>query len=248
MAMDYRKSHLNPEKGESYHTSFLNSPYRSMVWEFEKGILNNILMTFYKGFEVHHLDFACGTGRILAHYSIYASISVGVDVSPSMLEVARNNPNQSELFEADLAKDDVLGERKFNLITAFRFFPNADQKLRMSAMRVLTKHLEDNGYLVFNNHKNTGSTRNRLARLCGRRGYKGMSIADVKALLAENGLELVKVYHLCVFPASEKHMVLPKFLLRKIEAFLSKLHSLQNFGENLIFVCCRSAAKFPEKE
>ena len=243
MAAGYRESHLQTGKGESYHAAFEDKPYRKMVWQLEKGILDNILATFYKASEVHHFDFSCGTGRILSYLENRTKTTVGVDLSPSMLEVARENSGTAEIIEADLTRSDVLGDRKFNLITAFRFFPNAEAELRSEAMRVLSRHLDDDGYLVFNNHKNTGSTRNRLARLCGRRGYRGMSIAEVKALVAANDLEIVRIYHLCVFPASEKYILLPPFFLRYIESILARIPVLRNFGGNLVFVCRRAKVK-----
>ena len=240
MSADYRRSHLSPDYGQLYHAEFSSNPYRRMVWQLEQGILDHILTTFYRNSEIDHLDFACGTGRILSYFEDRTSKAVGVDLSPSMLEVARKHNKIAEIYEADLTRGDVLGSRKFNLITAFRFFPNAEADLRMEAMEVLARHLEDNGYLVFNNHMNMGSTRNRLARLIGRRGCKGMSIAEVKALLAENHLEIVKVFHLCVFPASERHMLLPQPFLRYIEGFLARIPVLCNLGENLVFVCRRA--------
>ena len=243
MATGYRESHLQTGKGKSYHAAFVDKPYRKMVWQLEKGILDDILTTFYKESEVHHFDFACGTGRILSYLENRTKNTVGVDLSPSMLEVARRNSRTAEIIEADLTGSDVLGDRKFNLITAFRFFPNAETELRTEVMQVLSRHLDDDGYLVFNNHKNTGSTRNRLARLCGRRGYRGMSTAEVKALLAENDLEIVRIYHLCVFPASEKCMLLPPLILRYIEGILARIPVLCNFGGNLVFVCKRAKVR-----
>jgi predicted TPR repeat methyltransferase len=237
--MDYRKSHLHPDKGESYHSSFSKNPYRKMVWHFEKDILEQILSQFYKCSEIHHFDFACGTGRILSHLANRTTRSVGVDLSPSMLEIARKDNSSAEIIEADLTQNDILKDQRFNLITAFRFFPNAEEELRMEAMQVLVRHLEDDGYIVFNNHMNTGSIRQRLNMLIRRRQLKGMNLAEVKSLLAKNGLEIVKIYHLCVFPASESHMLLPAFLLRPIDALLSKCIIFQNYGENLIFVCRR---------
>lgn len=66
---DYRVSHLNADKGVRYHAEFSSNPYRSMVWEMEKSILDRILNVFYKSCQkrINHLDFACGTGRILAY-------------------------------------------------------------------------------------------------------------------------------------------------------------------------------------
>ena len=240
MTADYKKSHLSPNKGPSYHAKFTDDPYRSMVWQLEKIALDRILTTFYKNSEIHQLDFACGTGRILSHLEDRTCTAIGVDLSPSMLAVARTNIKSAEIYQADLTRNDVLGDRKFNLITAFRFFANAELELRLEAMQVLAKHLHDNGYLVFNNHKNTGSTRNRAARLFGRHGYKGMSIGEARALLAENSLKIVKTCHLCVFPASERHMLLPRSLLWRIERFFARISVFSNFGENILYVCKRA--------
>ncbi len=241
MMRDYRDSHLSQDKGEAYHRTFIEKPYRRMVWQFEKQILDKIIATFYAGIEIHHLDFACGTGRILMHLEDRVFTSVGVDLSPSMLCVARKNQERCELIQADLTRDDVLGNRKFNLITAFRFFPNAQPELRMDAMKVLVKHLDNNGYLVFNNHKNSSSLINRLLMLTGRITSKVMSNAEVEELLIKNDMEIVEIHHLCVFPASEKHTLLPFTLLRYVETILASFTIFRCFAQNLLFVCKHAA-------
>ena len=248
MKSGYRESHLHPDKGNSYHATFSDNPYRSMVWRFEKQILDRILVDFYSNYEIQHFDFACGTGRILSYLEDRVKSSIGVDLSPSMLEVARKTIRNAQVIEADLTRNDVLGDRKYNLITAFRFFPNAEADLRMKAMKVLTKHLDNKGYIVFNNHRNTGSTRGRLARLFGQHGYKGMNIDEVRVLLVENHLEIVEIYPLCIFPASENHLLLPLLLLNFLETFLSKCRLFRNFGENLIFVCRKSEKPIDDNE
>jgi predicted TPR repeat methyltransferase len=243
MTLDYRESHIQPGKGKTYHSTFSNSLYRKMVWELEKGMLDCILRKFYRNTVIQHLDFACGTGRILAYLEDRTTCSVGVDLSESMLEIARENIGNSETIEADLTQCDVLRERKFNLITAFRFFPNAQKQLRIDAMRILSKHLKSDGYIVFNNHMHTGSTRNRLAKFLGHGGYRGMSLPEIKELLSRTGLEIIEVYHLCVFPGSESRKLLPIVLLKQIESILSKFRYCQGYAENLIFVCRHSKAQ-----
>jgi hypothetical protein len=157
-----------------------------------------------------------------------------------MLEVARENNTDSEIIEADLTKDDVLGSRKFNLITAFRFFPNAQPMLRMQVIHILEKHLSDDGYLIINNHRNTGSLRNKLAKLLGRKVIDGMTQSEVNSLIDENNLMIKQVYPLCLFPSSENRLLMPIFFLRPTEALLCRLRPLRYFGENLIFVCQRT--------
>jgi len=98
-----------------------------MVGSLRNVILDEILSTFYKDIKIYHLDFACGTGRILHYLAGRVSCSVGVDLSPSMIEVASRNNKTSEIIQTDITRNDVLGERKFNLITAFRFFQMHNQ-------------------------------------------------------------------------------------------------------------------------
>ncbi|MGE0190242.1 MAG: class I SAM-dependent methyltransferase [Nitrospira sp.] len=239
-SIDYRESHIGKDKGQSYHAMFLNDPYRNMVWNFEKQILDRILDLFYRDVEIRHLDFACGTGRILHYLSARTNESVGVDLSPSMLDVARSTNTASEIIEADLTNNDVLGTRKFNLITAFRFFPNAQPMLRRQVIQILVKHLSDDGYLIINNHRNTGSLRNKLAKLLGRHNNDGMSLSEVDSLIGENNLLVKEIYPLCLFPSSENRLLMPIFLLRPTEAILSRFRPLRYFGDNLIFVCKRS--------
>lgn len=240
MSSDYRQSHLRADKGQSYHNRFLDNPHRSLIWEIEKGKLDAIRRRYYADREIRHLDFACGTGRILEHFEKDAVVSVGVDLSPSMLEVARERLERSEIIEADITKDDVLGDRKFNLITAFRFFPNAQMQLRREAMRQLVRHLDDDGCIVFNNHKNHGSLLYRLARFLRRGGDAGMSMTEVSELVCEFGLKVERTYHAGVFPSTEKHLFLPRPLLAPLERMLSACSVFRNLALDLIFVCKRA--------
>lgn len=237
MTFDYRESHLEKGKGSAYHAEFHNNAYRSMVWRFEQEILGHIIRKYFDSIEIKHLDFACGTGRILRFMSTYTRQQTGVDVSPSMLEVANAQNQNAEILQADITRNDALGGRRFNLITAFRFFPNAQPELRKQAMHALRAHLDDNGYMVFNNHKNTGCTRNRLARLIGRRNFKGISIADIQQLVDENDLVIIEIYSMCIFPASERRLILPIKILHILEILLRKIAPLRMLGENLIVVC-----------
>ena len=224
--------------GQSYRAAYSDNAYLRVIWGCEKNILDDIISAYCgNNSPIRLLDFACGTGRILNYLKDRTRVAIGVDISRSMLEVARRDIPDGNLIEADLTEHDVLGGITFNLITAFRFFPNAQPPLRRQAMGVLRRHLDENGYLVFNNHKNTVSARNRLARLCGRRGFSGMSPDEVTTLLTDNKLKLVRVYALGIFPASENRLLLPVWALRALETALSRVSLLRNYGQNLIFVC-----------
>ena len=236
---DYRLSHLAPEKGESYQRTFSQNPYRRMMWRLERKALDRVERRFLAGRSLRHLDFACGTGRVLAHFAPKAAVSVGVDVSPSMLAVARKEAPGSELIEADLTANDVLGGRAFDLITAFRFFPNAQPDLRVQVIRVLVDHLDAGGLLVFNNHKNLSSLRYRLARLIRRGGREGMGPGEVRGLIDGAGLEIVRTFGYGFTPASDERRFLPIPVLRAIEAILSRVRPFRGLSENILFVCRR---------
>lgn len=237
---DYRLSHLAPDKGESYHRAFALNPYRKMMWGFERTALDKIRRRFLAGRPLRHLDFACGTGRVLAHVAPDALVSVGVDVSPGMLAVAKKVAPASELIEADLTVGDVLGGREFDLITAFRFFPNAQPDLRARAIGVLSRHLDPDGVFVFNNHMNRASLRYRLARLLRRGGDEGMGPGEVRSLLDEAGLGVLGTYAYGFTPAGEERTFLPVAWLTAIEKVMSRIRPMRGLGENLIFVCRKS--------
>ena len=124
----YRESHKN--KGIDYHQLFDINPRRRLIWSLEKKFISEVISQLPQSSKLTHLDFACGTGRWLNFIKQYTGCSVGVDISSSMLEVARKNNQDLEIFEGDITQMDILGNRKFDIITAFRFFPNAEPELR----------------------------------------------------------------------------------------------------------------------
>lgn len=239
MNENYRESHVGEGKGRSYNEQFTENKYRSVLWNLERQFLDDILTRFFTNTQIKHLDFACGTGRIISHIENRTEESIGVDVSPAMIEVAREKVRLSEIILADITTTDIFPSKTFNLITAFRFFPNAEEELRNEAMSAIVKLLDTNGYVVFNNHKNLFSTRNRLARIVGRGRTNDPTLDDVYKFVNNHGMQIKHIYHTGVMPSSEKKLILPKPILLPVERVLSKIPTLRHFGENLVFVCSR---------
>ena len=239
----YRESHLH--KGLDYHDTFSSLPYRAVIWRLEQRLLLNIVRNHFFDEPPRYLDFACGTGRILGHLSPYCRSAAGVDVSASMLDVARRADTGIEIIEADITKTDKLNERIFDLITAFRFFPNAEWQLRKEALSVLARHLSGEGILVFNNHKNARSLRRRLSsmkrRAQGRtelaRERRMMSDLDVGNLVAEAGLRIHRVFHMGVLPFADHMKWLPQTAITLIEGGLCHIPFAKPWAQNLIYVC-----------
>jgi predicted TPR repeat methyltransferase len=197
-----------------------------------------------------YLDFACGTGRIVAYMAARVSHAVGVDVSGSMLAEARDHAPSAEIHQADLTTQDMLEDRRFDLITAFRFFPNAEPALRAATMRVLVRHLAPGGLLVFNNHKQEGSLLLRMAAALGRRstpeeaarrGDRMMTRAEVDALVRSAGLRMVSRHPLAVLPFTDRHMPGPGWLLEVLENRLAALPGSAALAQNVIYVCTAGA-------
>ena len=241
-ALPYVERHK--ARGYDYDESFSPevNPYRAMVWRLEQRALDQILQVHLGGAEIDLLDFACGTGRILRHLVGRVKSATGVDVSSAMMEVAREAAPEAELLEADLTGEDALGQRQFNLITAFRFFPNAEPDLRRAVFGVLARHLSKNGVLVFNNHKNRNSLRRRIVRLTGREVQRGtMTHQEVEDLLAHAGLRVVEQIPLATLPVSERHPLLPISAVEPIERGLSRLPVLSGVAQHITYVCARSS-------
>ena len=237
---DYRSSHLGNDKARSYHQQFQNNRYRAMIWDKEKIILNEIVKkNFLDNGVGHYLDFACGSGRVLNFLSKHTREITGVDLSESMLDIAREStPAGTQLICEDITKKDVLGDNKYNLITAFRFFPNAEHELRNSSMQVLVKHLKDDGILIFNNHKNHTSSLYSLARLIRRKdSMSSMKNSEVKLLCDEHGLDIVDTYHVGIIPSFDRFTLLPIFLLSPLESFFSRINIFKYFAFNIVYVC-----------
>ena len=244
----YRESHLR--KGADYHETFTSMPHRAVVWSLERRLLRRIVRKHLPDRSPSHLDFACGTGRLLELLSPITSSSTGVDISTSMLEIARDRLTGVELIETDITRADCLGSRRFDLITAFRFFPNAEPPLRLDALDVLARHLEPNGILVFNNHMNRGSLIRRIVVSLGRTGATpgldaqwGMSHREAYELVEAAGLAVEREYHLAVLPFTDRHMLRPARLLEGLEEGLGQIGWLAPVAQNLIYVCRRAASE-----
>jgi trans-aconitate methyltransferase len=194
----YRDSHTGTGKGEQYDSYYSTDPWQSFMWRREQACIDNLLDTHLANRDVRLLDFACGSGRLTQFLETRVAKSTGVDVSDSMLDQARAKLKQTELIKADLTQENALDGRKFDLITAFRFFTNAEDELRRAVIGRLAEHLEEDGYLLFNNHHVPEAMYFRaqmlIARLRGLAGnsrFRMMSMDDTYALIAEAGLRVV---------------------------------------------------------
>jgi SAM-dependent methyltransferase len=188
--VDYRGCHV--AKGQVYDSSLAASPFDAYMAKWEARLLTQSVRRLYPNGIPRYLDFACGTGRITQTVAPLARESVGVDISSSMLEMARAKCPETKFVQADLTQE-KLDVGTFDLITSFRFFGNAQDELRVAALRAIVDMLRPNGHLVINNHRNPMSIAALLHSATG--GSFGMDLHyfKLKRLLVEHGLKLVEV-------------------------------------------------------
>ena len=236
----YRDSHKYAQKGAEYQAFYEMQPWEKFLWSREQKIILKILEKYFKGRDIHLLDFACGTGRISGFLEERVTTSTGVDVSGSMLAVARTTLKRTEIIEADITTENVLQARKFNLITAFRFFVNAEPSLRSAAMRALAGLLSEDGYFVFNNHQNYGSLWIKLRcvrhRQVNPQGIFNVMTIDQMRKLAEGvGLEIVELYPVGFFHPPK--IAVPLVVSSAVEDVCGMLPALARFSESPVAVC-----------
>ncbi|MBZ9673811.1 class I SAM-dependent methyltransferase [Mesorhizobium sp. ESP7-2] len=184
---NYRISHCALGYGEHYNKTHESGYYGALWTKIEKPLLVDVLGPM-GGAGRKCLDFACGTGRITNIAAELFDEVVGVDVSGAMLACARV-PDNVKLRHIDMTVD-PLGET-FDVVTAFRFFLNAEDSLRREALTAIHDQLNDQGRLVANVHMNAtspvGVACRMLNQVFGRTLRNTLSASRFNELLVSSG-------------------------------------------------------------
>ena len=222
---EFRLSHVDEGYGNKYLKVYKDGYYKDQ-WELlEKPMLQKILNRLKDEGCVSCLDFACGTGRISEVNAEYFDVNYGVDVSEAMLDQARKIGGQTIYIKRDLTKE--LLDRKFDVVTAFRFFLNAEHELKIDALNAIANSLTENGRLVTNIHVNSSSIlgiaykfRNKLSR-----SVKANTLSQVefKNYLSNAGFIVEKIYLYSYLPRIG--WFYPRF-------YASLMFPFENFQEN----------------
>ena len=230
---EYSNSHLKKE-GKEYHKKFYCFEGRSILWELEKKILLDFIE--YKK-DNSHLDFAAGSGRIAILLREFFKVQYLLDISSSMLDGKEEKLKNSKIIIEDFRKTNSLSEKKFDLITAFRFFPNAEPVLRQKAMKFISDHIKDKGYIIFNNHKNFWSIPFLMSRLLFLSDGFGMTHKEIINLLKKNNLKLIEYYSTGLFTSKERSKIIPWKIIRILENLFFKIFKGKHkFGYNVIYI------------
>ena len=234
---DYRSSHQTPGYGADYTKTYRSGYYAALWLRIERSLVENILRPL-GGPGRSCLDFACGTGRVTTVAGPLFGEVVGVDVSQSMLACARV-PGNVQLVEADLTVAPL--SRSFDVVTAFRFFLNAEDTLRRDALAAIYEHLNDGGLLVSNIHMNATSPAGLVCRFVNRcRGRvvrSTMSIHTYRQMLASNGFVVEQVIGYGFLP--RPGWLLPRLcemLVGPVEAMCRRAGVPARYAQNFVVV------------
>lgn len=240
--IDYRGRHIVPGQAKWYEdVVYRPGGYDSWVWAHEQPWLDGVVARRAAAGRTRRLlDFACGTGRIISALAPRFDDAVGVDISPAMLEHAAEKVEPStRLVCGDVTSDPSLLDGDFDVITAFRFFLNAQPDLREAALAVLVRHLGDGGVLVTNFHGNTWSLRAPgyfIEKYVRRRPVTNrISYREARRLFARHGLRIAEFRGI--------GLVTPQLLralgparAERLEALLARFPRLQYLAVDLAFV------------
>lgn len=234
---DYSTSHLHA--GNAYQVRFHERPGRAAMWRLEQELIKKIFMNLAPR---RALDFATGTGRIVSE--LEASLPEcefhGIDISADMMALARAKCSRVTFHEMDGRQAlDVFGEASFDVVSAFRFFPNADPALRNDVAEQISGLTKPGGHVVLNNHRNFWSASYMAMRATGNGdGNYGSRNAEIKELFLERGFSCVRKYSLGLWPQTDfrsallswsSTIALERFNMR----YFSRIHTL---GYNTVFV------------
>jgi SAM-dependent methyltransferase len=237
----YRSSHAEPEAGRIYDRTHEVGYYAALWNKIERPLLEAVLRPL-GGRQRKCLDFACGTGRITNVAAGYFGDVVGVDVSATMLARAHGAHNV-RLRQIDITRQ-PLGET-FDVITAFRFFLNAEQQLRKEALEAMRDHLNPPGRLVCNIQMNATSPIGTACRIANRLPWSPirntMHADELSTLLKSTGftVEQVTGYGYLPRPGNLLPRVCEAFI-EPAERIARVLRTPTRFAQQLLFVARRT--------
>jgi ubiquinone/menaquinone biosynthesis C-methylase UbiE len=194
--VSYRVSHLGADKAREYDEDLWDQrAAKGLDWLVEQRLLTDLLETHVPAGPRSVADFACGTGRVLEFLSRSYDSPVGIDISPAMLALAGERCPHATVVLGDVTTTPTLAPGPFDLITAFRFFLNAEPELRSAALEWMRGALQPGGLVVANFHLNPASLRGAYLRLRMRPATRPpmMTLKDVRQLFSAHGFTVHQI-------------------------------------------------------
>jgi ubiquinone/menaquinone biosynthesis C-methylase UbiE len=214
--LDYRECHLQDESAQAYRDVYAAGYYAAQWQQLESPWLSRVFAELKERGACSMLDIACGQGRITLHGAKYFERVCGIDISPAMLARAQQKLSDDEtLAAADVTFEvgDVrtfTTDEPFDVVTAFRFFLNAEDDLRLDGLRSARRNIAPGGTFIANVHvastsplamfyrisnaarrtlgKNTSSVRNAI------------SVGQLRTMFASEGFRIDRIHRYSLLP------------------------------------------------
>jgi SAM-dependent methyltransferase len=210
----YRVSHVGAEKARAYDDDLWDPrAAKGLDWLVEQRLLADVLRSRIPPGPRSVADFACGTGRVLEFLSRHYDSPVGIDISPDMLALARDRCPRSTVVLGDVTTTPALAPGPFDLITAFRFFLNAEPDLRSAVLAWMRGALRPDGLVVANFHLNPVSLRGTYLRLRTKPATRPpmMALEDARQLFVAHGFTVHQIlgYSFLPFRREGRNLLAP---------------------------------------
>jgi len=188
--IDYRDNFLG-DRANVYETrEYGKDSYYTFMWKLEKKYLKEFLMK--RKFK-NYLDFACGNGRVIEFLEHYVENSLGIDVSEDMLKIAEKKVVRSDLLLQDITERKL--KKIFDLITAFRFFLNAQEDLRHDVLVQFKNLTKKDSVVIISNQGNRFSFRFFtvfINKYIFKKDHNQLSKKDLEKLFENYGFKLIE--------------------------------------------------------
>ena len=248
MPISYSNRFQQPDAVAAYEADeYATDSYASRIWQLERPVLERILEKFRQmnSGPLRLLDFACGTGRVLAALEPLVDEAEGIDISENMVAVAQTKCRKARLQVGDILARPELLQKNYDVISSFRFLLNVEPEMRRRVLCQLRTVLrEPGGLLLVNVHGNSRSLRHPAIlwrRWRERTEQKNtmlneMSPAEARQLLTACGFEIVHQFGFGVLPPT-----LYRTPLRRVVFAVDKLFAGENRWNScsidMLFVC-----------
>jgi SAM-dependent methyltransferase len=224
--------------------------YSTFIWSLQQPVLVQLLndLKLQRSAPMRLLDFACGTGRILASVEALVDDAEGIDISERMVKIAREKCPRATLSVGDVSLQPDLLRGPYDVITCFRFVLNVEPDVGRDALRSLRRAIsEPDGRLIFTVHGNSRSLRHasiawkrwRLRKSATVRGdvmLNEMSPTEARRLIAECGFEVVEQVGFGILPPTLYRTPL-RAIAVMVDSFAASRRLWKNRSIELFFVC-----------
>lgn len=168
--------------------------------------------------------------------------TTGVDVSETMVNLARERCQRSEIITQDITSTPL--KKQFDVITSFRFFLNAESELRKDVLNAIHENLTENGCLIANVHVNRSSILGRAYHLrntmLGRVVANTLGFEEFRQLLQDSKFQVEEVYWYSYWPRTGWRMErLAKWMLPATDKLWSQVKLLPRGLAQSFMVVCR---------